>query len=107
MAFNDRPVVRFAGDVLLKHGLGVERKNGTVDQRGAGAYTLCARCNNNTGSWYAPRFVEWCYERMEILLRSRGRPTLIYLNYLFPFAILCSLLTHRIHALSTSPLCTL
>lgn len=29
------------------------------NQRGAGKYSLCTLCNNNTGSWYVPAYVEW------------------------------------------------
>ena len=92
-AFNDRPVVKFAGKVLLEHGLDAGREHGTFAQRGAGAHTLCARCNNNTGAWYGHQFVDWCYQGMEILLRAKGRPTLIYLNHLFPLAILKQVVT--------------
>ena len=28
-------------------------------QRGAGRYTLCSRCNNNTGAYYAPHYIEF------------------------------------------------
>lgn len=92
-AFNDRPIVGFSSDVLLEHGLDIGPDKGTIAQRGAGAYTLCARCNNITGSWYGRHFVEWTYQGMHILLRSGGRPTLVYLNYLFPLAILKQIVT--------------
>ena len=87
-AFNDRPMLIFSAEVLLEHGLDAGPEHGTVSQRGSGAYTLCERCNNNTGSWYGRHFVEWSYHGMEILRRSKGRPTLFYLNYLFPLPIL-------------------
>lgn len=92
-AFNDRPIFGFSGDVLMEHGLNPDRKHGTMYQRGAGGYTLCDRCNNKTGSWYGPKFVEWCYQGMQILERSKGKPTLIYMNYLFPLAILKQIVT--------------
>lgn len=28
-------------------------------QGGFGRYSLCETCNNNTGGWYAPAFIEW------------------------------------------------
>jgi hypothetical protein len=31
-----------------------EMTGGTVEQRGAGEWTLCESCNNKTGSWYVP-----------------------------------------------------
>jgi hypothetical protein len=35
------------------------KKRGTYQQRGFGAYTLCEKCNSNTGAWYASEYVEW------------------------------------------------
>ena len=36
---------------------------GEISQRGFGRYTLCARCNSNTGSWYGHDFVQWSLGR--------------------------------------------
>jgi len=67
---------------------GTRGPRGRPKQRGAGAYTLCPRCNNNTGSWYGPAFVEWCHDGMTILRRSEGRPSLIYMRYAYPLRII-------------------
>jgi hypothetical protein len=40
---------------------------GTYDQKGAGGYTICERCNNNPGSWYVPSYVEWASQGMRYL----------------------------------------
>ena len=58
-----------------------------------GEYTLCIKCNNDTGGWYGRYFVDWCYQAMEILIKSNGNPTLIYMNYLFPLAIIKQIIT--------------
>lgn len=63
-------------------------KGGLIQQRGAGDYTLCVRCNNNTGSWYGKHFVEWCYQGMEHLRLTGGKPTLIHLQYVYPLSII-------------------
>lgn len=34
----------------------------TQKQKGIGFYTLCAQCNNNTGSWYGSAFVDFIYK---------------------------------------------
>lgn len=91
-AFNDRPVIEATFNELIQLGLD-ERPRGRINQRGAGGYTLCERCNNLTGKWYARRFVAWCYQGMDILIRSGGNPTLFYLNYLFPLAIIKQIIT--------------
>jgi hypothetical protein len=90
-AFNDRPVIRMQFEEAIYLGPG-EAPKGIRQQRGAGQYTLCERCNNNTGAWYGRQFVAWCYQGMEILARAGGKPSLIYLNYLFPLPIIKQIL---------------
>lgn len=41
---------------------GAEKK-----QRGAGSYSLCVRCNNDTGAWYGGEYVEWAKRSFELL----------------------------------------
>lgn len=38
------------------------RLKGKQLQRGIGAYTLCERCNNNTGAWYGNALVDFIYK---------------------------------------------
>ncbi len=42
-------------------------RGGKFQQRGAGAYTLCGRCNSNTGHWYGAQYVTWAYAGMRHL----------------------------------------
>lgn len=35
---------------------------GKQQQRGIGWYTLCGKCNNDTGGWYASSFVDFIYK---------------------------------------------
>jgi hypothetical protein len=51
-AFNDEPTTVYGFDDWLNRGPDGELPGGRIEQRGAGAHTLCERCNNNTGSWY-------------------------------------------------------
>jgi hypothetical protein len=60
-AFNDQRVMesdiqRLIGGDLIKE---MEQPTGKTNQRGAGKYTLCERCNNNTGVWYARSYVRF------------------------------------------------
>lgn len=58
--------------VFLHWGRGVlGRKNfpwdfsdikGKQHQRGVGWYTLCAKCNNDTGRWYGKAFIDFTYQ---------------------------------------------
>lgn len=92
-AFNNRKVIILEFDEVISLGPDEIPTSGRQNQKGMGAYTLCARCNNNTGSWYANRFIEWCYQSMEILERAEGRPGLVYLNHIFPLPILKQIIT--------------
>lgn len=93
-AFNDRPVRLYPFEEAFSLAPGeLPLSKGTIQQRGAGAHTLCIRCNNNTGSWYGTHFVAWCYQGMDLLARTGGRPTLIHLNYVFPLSIIKQIAT--------------
>ena len=60
-AFNDTVVFRADIESLIAAQTIAERKNPRTrrSQRGAGGHTLCASCNNNTGTWYVPAYLRW------------------------------------------------
>jgi len=58
--------------------------NNQISQRGLGGYTLCERCNNNTGSWYGGAFIEWARQSMNILEYTENQPSLYYRFRIFP-----------------------
>ena len=66
-AFNDRRVISYSGQGLFVPGRPVVRKQ---KQRGAGATTLCEQCNNDTGTWYVPAFLEFVDQAHRLLTRS-------------------------------------
>jgi hypothetical protein len=67
-AYNHHPVVRAAQNQMLKPELW-DGQRGRKEQRGSGAYTLCARCNNNTGAWYGSEYADWARQGLERLQR--------------------------------------
>ena len=72
-AFNDCPIVRKELFELINtdpNRYFDERKD--ISQRGDGAYTLCERCNNDTGSWYGDAFVKWAHQGMGILKHTQN-----------------------------------
>ncbi|MCJ7577853.1 MAG: hypothetical protein MUO91_05330 [candidate division Zixibacteria bacterium] len=91
-AFNNRRIIKVTFEQAISLGPD-EIVKGPIQQGGIGGHTLCPKCNNLTGHWYGTRFVGWCYQAMNILIRSHGKPSLIYLNYLFPLAILKQIVT--------------
>lgn len=86
-AFNNSPVVTIRLEQLIALGPDVKPK-GPIKQRGMGDYVLCEDCNNNSGLWYAPRFVDWCYRGMEILKLSNGNPNLVYTYKIYPLSVI-------------------
>lgn len=94
-AFNDRPVLVSSIDNVwdVDFGDADAKLQGKIQQRGAGAYTLCGWCNSFTGRTYAPGFTAWCQQGMEIMYRASGRPMLIYMNYVLPLSVLKQICT--------------
>jgi hypothetical protein len=61
---------------------------GKVHQLGAGDYTLCEKCNNDTGAWYGNAFADWAYQAFRVLQFARGEPTLYYQFKIFPLRVI-------------------
>jgi hypothetical protein len=57
-------------------------------QKGMGSYTLCGRCNNDTGAFYGSSFVDFCRKGMRILQASNYRPQLFYMMEIKPLAVI-------------------
>jgi hypothetical protein len=51
-AFNSEQTRVYGLEDWLRHDDDGEMTGGRLERRGAGDYTLCADCNNKTGSWY-------------------------------------------------------
>jgi hypothetical protein len=66
-AFNDHRVVRAIQKDLFN--IDWDGKKGDILQKGSGAHTLCGKCNNDTGSWYAAEYASWAKQGMEALIR--------------------------------------
>jgi hypothetical protein len=90
-AFNHRPIL-FARIIEIQNG-NLARVNdlghphGKKQQRGAGGYTRCEKCNNDTGAWYGSAYAEWTKQGMEIVRGTKG-PTLIYPFNIHPLRVL-------------------
>jgi hypothetical protein len=86
-AFNDRSYILAKAQEIITLGPD-EIPKGKIKQGGIREYTLCHKCNSDTGGWYGRRFVGWCHRGMGILSRAKGNPASIYINHQFPLAIL-------------------
>nr|AGM16423.1 hypothetical protein [uncultured bacterium] len=70
-----------------------EEFKGKLKQGGVGFYSLCAKCNNDTGSWYGRDFTWWCRDAAHILVAAKGRPSLYYPQKFFPLRIIKQVIT--------------
>src|SRR5271169_3325723 len=71
-AFNNYPVKVGRFEDAINLGPDDEPTAGHIQQQGMGSYTLCAKCNNNTGSWYGKQFLDWCEQGLMMLSRTGG-----------------------------------
>jgi len=69
-AFNSEPLFVQKYEHLFDRMSYVYGKKG-MSNRGNGGYTLCKKCNNNTGGDYAKDFIEFVFQGMEILKFER------------------------------------
>lgn len=86
-AYNNRSLLAYDFDQSVNLGPD-DNVKGKITQKGMGDYTLCGRCNNNTGQWYGSKFKLFCEQGMEILLRAKGDPVLIYKTVNYPLEVL-------------------
>jgi hypothetical protein len=89
-AFNNQPVVyaKFEELAKLESLDDIEQARGKKSQRGAGAYTLCGKCNSDTGAWYGNAFVDWAYQGLVVLDNTKRAPSLYHLFHLFPLRVI-------------------
>jgi hypothetical protein len=86
-AFNDRRILHTAFETVLKSE-SLDNVPGKFQQRGAGAYTLCSKCNNDTGSWYGGAYASWAHQAMGVVIGTGGKPSLLYPFNIFPLRVL-------------------
>lgn len=86
-AFNNRRLVRIGFEEAMAVGP-YDHAKGPIEQRGAGAYTLCEPCNNTTGRWYAPAFADWCVQGATVLIKTDFNPRIFTIQYIFPLRII-------------------
>ncbi|OWA33500.1 hypothetical protein B9G55_22860 [Saccharibacillus sp. O16] len=91
-AFNDKPVIKSIFENFMTKGPDEEIK-GKIQQKGAGAYTLCASCNNDTGAWYGNAFIDWTYQSLILHDKSDGKGSIYYPFHIFPSRVLKQIIT--------------
>ena len=93
-AFNNCPVVgKHIIDLINKDPDYYFDSKGHKSQRGAGAYTLCPKCNNNTGRWYGGAFANFAYQSLDTLKHAKGHPSLYYPFRIHPLRVIKQIIT--------------
>ncbi|GLX68325.1 hypothetical protein [Paenibacillus glycanilyticus] len=93
-AFNDSKLKRYGFEQIFnKHPGELPTQGYKLEQKGAGGYTLCEKCNNLTGTWYADDFADWAYEGMRLLTVSDGNLSLHYPFKIFPLRVIKQIIT--------------
>ena len=82
-AFNHRRILHTAFEKILA-AQNLDDVRGTFQQRGAGAYTLCEKCNNDTGSWYSGAYADWAHQAMCVVISTGGRRLYCIRTICFP-----------------------
>jgi len=91
-AYNKETVIAYEWEEFLQQR---KSKKKTI-QGGAGDYTLCERCNNNTGSWYGDEYVTWarsCHDVMMIWQKHRITQGIVTLKDVYPLRFLKQVVT--------------
>ncbi len=88
-AFNNHPVFVADAKALIGNWDGeLGNIKGKIHQLGSGSYTLCEKCNSDTGAWYGNSFADWVYQAFRILNFTKGKPTLYYQFRIFPLRVI-------------------
>lgn len=88
-AFNDKPIIWRVGlDAAQPHTAISNPKPGQTSRRGAGAYTLCPSCNNQTGGWYGSAYADWVYQGVRLIEHAEKAPSLYHIFHTFPLRVI-------------------
>src|SRR6056297_1324976 len=88
-AFNDRPVhVKEFDDLIVDNRVVDDGKPGRKQQRGAGKFSLCAKCNNKTGSWYGDAYKTWAIQGLRHCEHATTAPSLAFNFQIFPLRVI-------------------
>jgi hypothetical protein len=86
-AFNNRRILEARGWEIFREN-NPDKVGGVIRQKGAGAYTLCGRCNNDTGSWYGGAFVDWVQQGAQAVMSQRHLTTFNYEYHVYPLRVI-------------------
>jgi len=100
-AYNSNKAFLLRGESILEHDKDLfpwllPQAKGVLVQGGIGGYTLCEKCNNNTGSWYGNDFVDFINKGLREACSKNcisNSYVDIELNDIYPLRILKQIIT--------------
>jgi hypothetical protein len=90
-AYNDKPILLSSFEDIRKRENAsgdLDSIKGRIKQRGMGDYTLCGKCNSDTGAWYGHSYVAWAQQGMELAKYTAQAPSLGYTFRIHPLQVL-------------------
>jgi len=87
-AFNNTGVLIAEMNFERPFTIGVAPQGAKTFQRGMGSYSLCEKCNSDTGAWYGEKFIEFCKKGMLLLQKTNYKPSLYYFADIYPLAVI-------------------
>ncbi len=93
-AFNNRRVVgKYIFELINKNPDEYTTGKGHISQRGVGAYTLCKKCNNDTGAWYVDAFANFAHQSLDTVKHVKGCSSLCYPFRIYPLRVIKQIIT--------------
>ena len=68
-AFNNKPINIKGYDNLFNE-MSTEYGRKTKSPKGFGSHTLCKKCNNETGDWYARDYINWTKQGVDLIKKN-------------------------------------
>lgn len=88
-AFNDRRIFEAETNKLIgaRSFEELQAVKGHYVQRGAGANTLCTKCNNETGHWYGNQYVSWAFQGFQYVQSAPSGSSLLLPFHICPLRV--------------------
>lgn len=87
-AYNKSKVLVAGGDKIFQGSFNLDEVKGIQLQRGLGGYTLCPKCNNNTGGWYGASYVMWVQQAYRYLKIAKSAPSIMLPYWIHPLRVI-------------------
>jgi 5-methylcytosine-specific restriction endonuclease McrA len=100
-AFNNQPVFMKTFEEVMSD-TSPFNKGGRKQQRGFGAYTLCVKCNNDTGAWHGNAYVDWAYQGLRHAHHAKQVPEMLFNFRIFPSRVLKQVLCESVRKYGVS-----